>query len=455
MYSQGGIGKIALAALIIALLLVPVTLYVALKVSNGLNDLSRTSQNLSKSLNAIQQSQKATAESLTQLQDEVNTLRGKLEEANQANDALWNNITSIASTLASIQATLELLEERLNATNSTIQAQIEDIQSQVNSLYEKLEELEESASTLFPTQIVDGTGDTVILESMPVRIVALAPSVVETLYYVNATDRLVGVTNETNWPPEVYYAVQNGTIATVGGFWTPSIEKILQLNPDLVVGVADVPSHLQVKNVLKAYGIPVILLPQSTLYDIKESILILGKATGNIVDAARSAAQYESRLMSLEVAAQQLNATRKVAIIVWVNPTYVAGNGTFQDSAIEAIGAYNAFDSIEGWQAVNPEDLLNAAPDVIILTGIPQSTLYSYLNQTLGDAANTIPAVADHRVYTLSGELMDMMNRPSPRIVYALLALQYIVYPEIYGSTPQEVPANLSQLPDWLSFPTP
>ena len=466
-----GTQKLAIVALIVALLLAPISLYAAMQIGNlaqqqtqSARDLGSKIDRLSRQINETSaqtgQVVQALQEKILRLEQNLTALQSELRNLSTANsqlrEALAANVTSIAEQISTLQAQLSLLQQGLKATNQSIAAALENVNQTLNSLYSQLKSLQESALMLFPVTVVDATGDPVLIPQRPERIVSLAPSVTEALYFVNATSRIVGVDSYSNWPPQVVEGVNNGSIAVIGGFWTPDIEKILSLQPDLVVGVDNVPSHEQVKEILKAYGIPVILLPQSSVDDIKESLIMLGKATGNIADAARSAAEFESRVMRIRLAGQSVQNPLRVALIVWLgNPTYVVGNGTFQGSGINLIGAVNAFGYLQGWPAISPEELVNASPDVIILVNINLSDFYNYINETLGSDAQNIPAVANNRVYSLMGNLEDLINRPSPRFALGLLLLQYIVYPEIYGYNVTSVPHTITQIPENLTFPEP
>src|SRR5687768_5948246 len=75
----------------------------------------------------------------------------------------------------------------------------------------------------------DGTGEHVIYGQNAKRIVSLAPSVTEMLYFLGFGSRVVGRSSYCNYPPEVL------KVASVGGFVDASIEKIVSLEPDIVV----------------------------------------------------------------------------------------------------------------------------------------------------------------------------------------------------------------------------
>ncbi|MCE4601224.1 MAG: helical backbone metal receptor [Desulfurococcales archaeon] len=367
----------------------------------------------------------------------IKDLEVQIAELNKslATVATVDQLQEVASKLASLERSLKSLKE----TQSGLAEDIATIK-------EKIKELEERMK--FPVTVVDGTGEDTIIESKPTRIVSLAPSVTEILYYVNATDRLVGVDSYSNFPEWIPEARENGTLTDVGGFFDPSVEKILSVNPDLVIGVVGVPAHEHIKNLFKAYNIPVILLPQASLSDIERSILIVGKATGNIDESIRAAADFESKLARIKYA--NYTTTPRIALIVWLNPIWVAGNSTFQSEALYWAGARNAFENISGWASIDIEQLLVAKPDIIIAVGINASDVISTVESQLGDSAGEIPAIADGRVYCIGYPYSDLFNRPSPRIVDAIIIIQLIAHPELYNMDRAHIPAciNNETLPE-------
>ena len=63
----------------------------------------------------------------------------------------------------------------------------------------------------------------------PQRIVSLAPNITEILFALGLSDKLVAVSNDSDYPPEV------ADINKVGAFWQPSTEPIIATKPDLVI----------------------------------------------------------------------------------------------------------------------------------------------------------------------------------------------------------------------------
>ena len=438
------IAKIAAAIAVIAIITSGIAVYEIARVSGAVKELRGQNQQILEEIRSISN----TTTSIEDLSKKIEKLSNELNRLSNSSVSI-DEYEKLVSQLEQVAEQISILSEQYNNTIP----QIQDLQKQVNEIASKLKQLEDLI--LFPVEFTDGAGYTVVIPKKPQRIVSLAPSVTEILYYVNATDRLVGVDSYSNWPEWVVEARQNGTLIDIGGFWNPSVEKILAANPDLVIGVASATPHREIREILAAYGIPVVLLPDTSLDDVKQSILMVGKATGNVVEASIAAGKFEAELARFYVGSLNESAKPRVALLVWVNPPWIAGSNTFQNDMIDQIGAVNAFSNISGWAQVNPEDFLNAKPDIIVVVGFPVDDVHSYFNETLGDAALDIPAIANRKVYCIGPPYSDMMNRPSPRVVYAMAVLQMIVYPDLYNVTSLPECINQTTLPNPPTPPQP
>ncbi|OYT67617.1 MAG: hypothetical protein B6U65_02870 [Candidatus Wolframiiraptor sp. EX4484-121] len=184
--------------------------------------------------------------------------------------------------------------------------------------------------------VVDDFGREVLIPHEPRRIVSIAPSITETLFALGLGDRVVGVTRYCNYPPEVLEKVGKGEITVIGGYTDPSLEKIVGLNPDLVIGHNLLKPEL-VKKIEDA-GIPIIIVKTSeTIQGVYDDIRLIGKAcwaddaASKLVEKLRSEiAFWEERVEGVEKV--------DVAEIAWVNPLWVAGNGTYIHDIIEHAG---------------------------------------------------------------------------------------------------------------------
>ncbi|MEM4474811.1 MAG: ABC transporter substrate-binding protein [Fervidicoccaceae archaeon] len=164
--------------------------------------------------------------------------------------------------IASVVASYEVAERRLDL-----------IQTRLEAVEAKLEK-----PSAFPVQLVDSLGRSVVIVNEPKRIVSIAPSTTEILFAIGAGEKVVGVDRFSNYPPDVVELARAGKIQYVGDFINPSIETILKLRPDLVVGTGGVQArHIEA---LASRGLTVLALDAENLEELYRCILLLGVATG-------------------------------------------------------------------------------------------------------------------------------------------------------------------------------
>src|SRR6059036_885979 len=118
-----------------------------------------------------------------------------------------------------------------------------------------------------------GKGDT----GFPQRLVCLSSEHVEICYALGAGDRVVGVPGTAHRPPEARDKPK------VGGFTTFRLDKILALEPELVLGFSDL--QADVARDLVAAGVPVLVTNQRSFDEVLRAILLIGGALGRGVDA--------------------------------------------------------------------------------------------------------------------------------------------------------------------------
>jgi iron complex transport system substrate-binding protein len=246
------------------------------------------------------------------------------------------------------------------------------------------------------------------------RIVSLAPSSTEILYALGAGDRLVGVDQYSDWPPEAL------KVPRVGSDLSPSVERILALKPD-VVFVATSANSRELPEELSRLGVRVVISHVVTLDDLWRDIVDSGDAIGRHDAAATLAARLRARVDATRARVAALPPV-KALVVVWADPLTVVGGHSFVDDAIRAAGGNNiAGDSPQPYPQYSVERMLARAPDVIVVgshKGGPSSAkLGAYVS---------VPAVKNGRVHAIDG---DLLFRPGPRIVDGVELLARLFHP--------------------------
>ncbi|ASJ12309.1 ABC transporter substrate-binding protein [Thermococcus thioreducens] len=278
----------------------------------------------------------------------------------------------------------------------------------------------------YPLTITDFAGRQVTIEKEPERIVSLAPSITETLFYIGAGDKLVGVTKWADFPP----AVEN--ITRVGGYGQyANLEIIASLNPDLIIADG---FSMSILNELEKIA-PVVIVDPKNMSGIYRKIELLGEIT-NREEAARAVIAEMKAKVNYITSTVAGTSRPKVLFITWWNPLYVPGSGTFQDDLIRLAGGENIFSDMNGWAQVSLEQVLERNPDVIILSAHAGITAEELCNTPL---INT-NAFKNGMVFTISDD--NLVSRPGPRIVHGLEEIAEYLHPDAFNYQPQPLVCN-------------
>jgi iron complex transport system substrate-binding protein len=253
----------------------------------------------------------------------------------------------------------------------------------------------------------DDRGTTVRLAAPPKRVVSLAPSLTETVFFLGRGGLLVGDTRFCNRPAEA------ARLPKVGGVADPDPERILSLSPDLVLCTTDGNPREKVVAVEKA-GVPVFCLSPQRLDDVYRSVERLGALLGDAGEGRRAAARLRRRAAAAVRAVPSKGPSPRVLFTVSSSPVIASGSGTFLDEIVRLSGGTNAAGSYAArYPRLSFEEVVALSPDVVFhaaMAGaekLPPALL----------AWKEVPAFRDGAVRYLDG---DVVTRPGPSIVDAL-----------------------------------
>ncbi len=289
-----------------------------------------------------------------------------------------------------------------------------------------------SSATPHVLSATDDLGKTVALARPARRIVSLSPAATETLFAIGVGDKLVGVTEFCDYPP------QAKAIEKVGGYLDPSVEKVAAAAPDLIVAQRGTSS--EVLAALEEIGAPLFVLDPKTYDDVVAGIERLA-----VLTAAPLAGRVvrEMRRVAAEVAARLRKAKPKSRPLVLLGDPHLAdeaglwlpgGDTLHHDLIVRAGGRNIAGDVSGGWQALSLEVVLQRAPEVIVATRRADEDAEDKRREVLRALraapgwAGT-PAVREGRVYVIEE---NVLLRPGPRLAEALWALARFFHPKLF-----------------------
>lgn len=275
---------------------------------------------------------------------------------------------------------------------------------------------ENVADDYYPIAIEDSLGERLEIKEEPQRVVALAPNITEMLYALGLGDKVVGRNSYSDYPEEVL------EVESVGDFVDLNIEKIAELQPDVVIASTFFDEDLQ--NKFKELGITVITLYDSNSFEgVYEGIETLGKVF-NVEE--KSQEEINKIKAKVEEVQKIVKDSQKPTVYYVVDygqsGDYTATGETFINKMIELAGGDNIAKDITGW-VYSKEQLVLKNPDIILLSP------YYYDGFISGEGYKELSAVKNGKVYVVDNNLLD---RQGPRSGEAVEALGKVLHPELF-----------------------
>ncbi|MCK5181542.1 MAG: ABC transporter substrate-binding protein, partial [Dehalococcoidia bacterium] len=209
----------------------------------------------------------------------------------------------------------------------------------------------------------------------------------------------------------------------VGSYNTPDIEKIVALNPDLILVAYG--TTMDVINNLVGLGFTVFGIKSTDLDDVLNDIRTVGEITDKEVEAQALTSEMAVGIQAVTNQTEELEQRPKVFYIIWNDPLQTAGSGTFIHELIEKGGGVNICGNITGYPIISIEEVIARNPEVIITSAWPG--IYEWaMNST---ELEVTAARQSASVYMCDDNLVQ---RPGPRLVKGLEWFAYFIHPEIF-----------------------
>jgi iron complex transport system substrate-binding protein len=253
------------------------------------------------------------------------------------------------------------------------------------------------------------------------RIITLGGSVTEIAVALGAEDQLVARDTTSNFPTSIQ------ALPDVGYIRALSPENILALDPTLIIAEGDAgPPEAVV--VLKAAGIPFILVPEATdpggvvakIAAVADALDLPGEALAADVQAGLDAAAEK---------AAEVPAPKRVLFILSLQGSGVmaGGEGTEAEGIIRLAGGINAATGFQGYKPMTDEAVLAAQPDVILMMDREGDLSISDTDVLAQPALSQSPAAATGAIVRMDGMLLLGFGPRTPEAAQAL-------HQALYGS---------------------
>ncbi len=232
------------------------------------------------------------------------------------------------------------------------------------------------------------------IDSFPRRIACLTEETVETLYLLGEQDRIVGVSGYTARPPEARRKPK------ISAFTTAKFEKILAVQPDLVLAFSDLQAEI-VRELMRR-GVTVFAFNQRSVEEIFDMILVLSRIVGVERKGAELAVRLRAELDAIRASAAGFPTRPRVLFEEWKDP--LISGIRWVEELIEVAGGTPVFPELRFGQAaqdrvVDPALVVDRAPEVIIASWCGMKVNKAAIRGREGWAA--IPAVRNGHIYEI------------------------------------------------------
>lgn len=249
-------------------------------------------------------------------------------------------------------------------------------------------------------------------ESGEPRYIITSPEVGEIVYLLQGAKDVVGVTSEVNYPPAF------SELPQVGRFGAVSLERIIELNPTLVL-TSGLEQQELVSDLSKV-GINALMIYPLSVEQMLDGI---EKIAAELSIPERGKEARDSLETAISGLTEEIHSNPKVYIEIYGNPIMSVSDESFIGELIALAGGDNIFPTLpREYSRIRQEDVIAANPEIIIVT---------YPGVTAGDIKNRkgwsrITACVNERIYTLEDINPDHILRAGPRMLKGIESLKEI-----------------------------
>jgi len=212
--------------------------------------------------------------------------------------------------------------------------------------------------------VKDQIGHDIIVNKIPQAIVSLVPSITELLFDLGLKKEIAAITNYCIHPTkEVNQKLK------IGGPKNMDIQKVLSLNPDLIIASKEENSKQQIETLMNHCNVYV--SDVKNLNDALAMIHDIGIITLQQKNADQLIQRINSNFSPLENSSSQ---RKRVAYIIWESPYMTINKNTFIHHILFLGGFDNVFaDKKSRYPEISLQEIQTQNPDYIFLSSEPYS----------------------------------------------------------------------------------
>ncbi len=252
------------------------------------------------------------------------------------------------------------------------------------------------------SSVLDASGQSLAIEDNS-AVVSVGGSVTEIVYALGLAERVIAVDATSLFPTAAT------KLPNVGYMRRLAAEPILAMAPSLVLAVED-SGPPAVLDQLREAGLQVVLVPDDpSPAGITKKIDLIADVMGVSEKGRVLSAQLETDLKHLREALAETASRPKVLFLLSIGnggAPLAAGRETSAAAIIELAGGENAIDAFEGYKVLSPEALVEAKPDVVLVTERSLGLLGGAENILKGPEISQTPAGRNGRLVSMDDLLL-------------------------------------------------
>jgi len=229
---------------------------------------------------------------------------------------------------------------------------------------------------------------------IPKRIVSVVPSQTELLFDLGLSNEILGITKFCIHPKEICK-----TKAIVGGTKNLNIEKIISLQPDLII--ANKEENVKEQIELLSEKIPVWLTDVNNYNEALQMIADLGKIT-QTSEKANSIKQSIDEQLSAPI----FNKKRKAVYLIWKSPFMTIGGDTFIDRMMHKAGFENTFHHLTRYPEIEIENIAKSDCEFVLLSSEPYPFSQKHVDEMQAALPNKKIIIVDGEMFSWYGSRM-------------------------------------------------
>ena len=277
------------------------------------------------------------------------------------------------------------------------------------------------SAAAFPVTLTDDEGTQVTIPTEPRRIVSLTPATTEILFKLGAGDRIVAkVEDLALYPPEA------GSIPDVAKFGSVDLEKVVALEPDLVIAGGNTFTPPDAIEKMRSLGLPTLVVYAPTVEAVFADIELTARAIGEGPAGADLAASMRAEFDQVAALTRSVDRPRVFYEIDATGAIYGPADESFLAEMVGLAGGDPITTGSPDKFDIPLERLIQADPEVILLG-----------DATYGVTAEQVAARPGWNVMTAvkSGAMRPIddivVTRPGPRLTVGLRALLSALHPDL------------------------